>query len=101
MQETSKRYLTHETITVKAFGRMGNLRAMMKNLSQTGCYLEISKGDYLPKPGDILLLSLPLRTLNKVRVLNAEVVWKKGFGLGVTFISKDDVKFKIKSQNMV
>ncbi|OYZ17899.1 MAG: hypothetical protein B7Y39_14420 [Bdellovibrio sp. 28-41-41] len=91
MQEVARRFTTNEMATIEVFGRMETMKGTMKNLSTSGCFLELTKGDYVPQEGDCLRIILPLKSLNKTRNLFGQVVWKKGVGFGITFIKKDDI----------
>lgn len=88
---TAKRYSTKETAHVEVYGHIGILVTNLKNLSQTGAFLEVRQGDYIPKKGDLLNLTVNLTTLRRTHNVAAEVVWSKGLGLGICFINKDQV----------
>ncbi|MEK2646632.1 PilZ domain-containing protein [Bdellovibrio sp. BCCA] len=88
---TAKRYKTKETAQVEVYGHIGILVANLKNLSQTGAFLEVSQGDYVPQKGDLLNLTVNLTSLRRTHNVAAEVVWSKGLGLGICFIGKDQV----------
>ena len=95
MQDTSRRFTTHENTTIEIYGRMGTLQGTMKNLSQSGCFVELTKGEYIPKEGDCVHLTLTLKSLNKTRAITGQVIWNKGLGFGVMFIKKEDVVKKM------
>ncbi|WP_295899058.1 PilZ domain-containing protein [uncultured Bdellovibrio sp.] len=88
---TAKRYKTKETAQVEVYGHIGILVANLKNLSQTGAFLEVSQGDYVPQKGDLLNLTVNLTSLRRTHNVAAEVVWSKGLGLGICFIGKEQV----------
>ncbi|WP_374075234.1 PilZ domain-containing protein [Bdellovibrio bacteriovorus] len=88
---TAKRFRTKETAHVEVYGHIGILVANLKNLSQTGAFLEVSQGDYVPQKGDLLNLTVNLTSLRRTHNVAAEVVWSKGLGLGICFINKDQV----------
>ncbi len=88
---TAKRFHTNEFAHVEVYGHVGILNAALRNLSISGAFLEISKGDYVPQKGDLLNLTVKLSTLKKSHNVAAEVIWTQGLGLGITFISKDDI----------
>lgn len=88
---TAKRFQTKETAHIEVYGHIGTLGAQMRNISQTGAFLEVSDGDYIPQKGDLLNLTVILDSLSKTYNLTAEVIWSEGAGLGVCFINKDQV----------
>jgi hypothetical protein len=87
----AKRFKTNEKAHVEVYGHTGTVNAAMRNLSETGAFLEVSKGDYIPRKGDLLNLTVPLATLQKSHNVAAEVIWSTGMRLGICFISKDEV----------
>ena len=101
MPDLARRFLTHENASIEVFGRMGTLYGTMKNLSQSGCYLELVKGAFSPKEGDFVQISLSLKSIAKTRNLTGQVVWNKGLGFGVEFIKKEDVAKKMLSKFQV
>ncbi len=68
---TAKRYKTKETAHIEVYGHIGVLVAQLKNLSQTGAFLEVSQGDYVPKKGDLLNLTVILSSLHRTHNLAA------------------------------
>lgn len=95
MQEVSKRFTTHENAVIEIYGRMGTLQGTMKNLSSSGCYVELTKGEYIPKEGDCIHITLYLKAINKTRVITGQVVWSKGVGFGLMFIKKEEIVKKM------
>jgi hypothetical protein len=95
MQEIARRFTTNENATIEVFGRMETMHGTMKNLSTSGCFLELTKGEYIPQEGDCIRVVLPLKSINKTRNLFGQVVWKKGVGFGVSFIKKEDISKKM------
>ncbi|UOF01017.1 PilZ domain-containing protein [Bdellovibrio bacteriovorus] len=87
----AKRFLTRETAQIEVYGHVGLLVASLRNLSETGAFLEVAKGDYVPKKGDLLNMTVNLDTLDRIHNVAAEVVWSKGMGLGICFINRDQV----------
>lgn len=98
MQEIARRFTTNEVATIEIFGRMETMHGTMKNLSRSGCFLELTKADYIPLEGDCVRIILPLKSLNKTRNLFAQVVWKKGLGFGLSFIKKEEISKKMLSR---
>lgn len=91
MSSTAKRFPTKETAQLEVYGHIGTLVANVKNLSASGAFLEISAGDYVPQKGDLLSMTVRLDSLRRQHNVTAEVVWSKGFGLGICFINKGQV----------
>lgn len=88
---SAKRYPTKEVAQLEVYGHIGTLVANIRNLSASGAFLEVSEGDYVPKKGDLLSMTVRLSTLQREHNVSAEVVWSKGLGLGVCFINKGEV----------
>lgn len=87
----AKRYPTKEIAHLEVYGHIGTLEANVKNLSTSGALLEVSKGDYVPKKGDLLSMTVKLSSLQREHNVSAEVVWSNGLGLGICFINKGEV----------
>lgn len=96
----AKRFLTNEEISIEIYGQVSSLLGKMKNLSKTGARLDIVFGQTVPKPGELLNLTVHLASLKKVRKFDAEVIWYKGNSVGITFISKAKVIEKLISSYM-
>lgn len=99
MQELPKRFSTLEFATIEIYGRMGKLQGTMKNLSKSGCFVELTKGAYVPKEGDLIHLTFALTSINKIRSVSGQVIWNRGVGFGIMFIRKMDVSKKILKNN--
>ncbi len=91
MSSSAKRYPTKEVAHLEVYGHIGTLMANVRNLSSSGAFLEVSEGDYVPKKGDLLSMTVRLSTLHREHNVTAEVVWSKGLGLGINFINKGQV----------
>lgn len=91
----AERFVTSETAQIEVYGRMGHLVGSLKNLSKTGAFFELLKGDYIPLSGDVLHLTIHLRSVRRTHSVDAEVVWQKGVSFGVHFVNKDQVLEKI------
>ncbi len=92
---SAKRYATQELARIEVYGHNSFMTARMKNLSSTGAFFEISQASFLPKAGDLINVTVRLNTLAKERHVSAEVVWTKGLGLGVCFVSKEEALEKM------
>lgn len=95
----TERHLTRERAYLEIYGRMGTLVAELKNLSATGAFLEIQHGDYIPRKGDLIRVTVPLETLGRTHSVNAEVIWGKSLGVGVCFLNRHETMTKMLTQN--
>jgi hypothetical protein len=93
------RFKTNETAQVEIFGQSGAYRVFVRNLSKTGAFLEFLNASFIPNEGDILNITVRLPAVKKIHRITAEVVWKKGLGLGVCFINKDEVLERIMAKS--
>lgn len=91
MNTAAKRYQTKEVAQIEVYGHVGVLSANLKNISQTGAFLEIQQGSYIPQKGDLLNMTITLDNLQRTHNVAAEVVWSSDLGLGICFINKDEV----------
>jgi len=87
----ASRYDTQEFATMEVYGRMGRITAKMKNLSLTGSGFEIIRSDYFPQKGDMLRITIPLRSVNRTHVVDAEIIWTRGMLFGVAFLKRQEV----------
>ena len=90
-----KRFPTKENAQIQVYGRAGTVHCRMANLSATGALLEINNVKSMPKRGDIIRITIALRQLNKSHTLDAEIVWCKGSGIGISFIKRDQIYDKL------
>ena len=95
----TERHQTQERAYLEIFGRMGTLIAELKNLSTTGAFLEIIQGDYIPQKGDLIRVTVPLETLGRTHSVNAEVVWGKSLGVGISFLNRQETMTKMLTRN--
>ncbi len=94
-QTAPKRFPTKENAQIQVYGQSALIQCRMANLSTTGALLKITNMKALPKQGDIIRLTVALRQVNKTHVVDAEVVWIKGAGVGVSFIKRDQIYEKL------
>jgi len=85
----AERYLTDEKASVEVYGSGGRVDATLRNLSKTGAKIVYSESPNFLKIGDLIHMTVYLPALNKSHKLSAEVVWKKGDGTGVTFLTAE------------
>ena len=99
MQNTSaqpaRRFLTQELAQIEVFGKSGKVLTKMTNVSVTGAFFEIINASYMPRKNDLVRITVNLRAVNKTHVIDAQVVWNKGLGLGVQFLNRDEINSKI------
>lgn len=69
----------------------------MSNLSSTGAFFEIVNSEYIPQVGDLICVTINLKDIHKTHVLNGEVIWCNGTGMGVSFIKQKDLFLKLAS----
>lgn len=88
---TAKRFQTKETAHIEVYGHNGIVTAALRNISRTGAFLEVRKGEFVPKKGDLLSMTINLESVSRTHSVAAEVVWSNGLGLGICFINKEEV----------
>ncbi len=82
----AKRYRTQELVHVEICGRQNNkIFCKLENLSTTGSSLKIISAKLIPRPNDIIKITVDLKTINKTHTLYARIVWINGLNLGATF----------------
>ncbi len=94
-----RRFNTKEIAQLEVYGRMGKVTCKMANLSQSGAFLEIINSTYLPKKGDLVRVTILLRQINKTHVVDAEIIWCRGLGLGLNFLKKNNLLEKLSSRS--
>lgn len=87
----SQRYTTREKAVVEIYGKNGQVIVNVKNLSATGACLEWQHSDYELKQGDLIRMTVVLKTLGRKHYINAEVVWRDTNRSGVSFIPSNQV----------
>lgn len=96
----AKRFPTQELVQVEVFGRIGKIFCKMGNLSVTGVFFEIISSNFMPKGGDIARITVNLRSLKRVRTMEAEVIWCKGLGMGLHFLTGDKLREKLTNKTI-
>ncbi len=92
---TAKRYLTQELVHVEICGRHDKIFCKLKNLSTTGSSLKILSAKIMPRTKDVIKIVVDLKSLNKVHVKYAEIVWINGLDLGVSFVDAENAQKRI------
>lgn len=91
----AQRYNTKETANIEVYGRTGKVFCKLGNLSESGAFLEIVNSNYFPRSGDLIRITVMLRQLNKTHVVDAEIIWARGLGLGICFLKKSKLLEKL------
>jgi hypothetical protein len=82
----AKRYPTQEIVHVEISGRQNNkLLCKLENLSTTGSSLKILSAKVIPRPNDIIKITVDLKSINKTHTLYAKIIWINGLSLGACF----------------
>lgn len=92
---SADRYPTKEKASIEIYGRAGTTIAHLKNLSQTGACLHYEDPEFMLSEGDLIRLTVVLKSIGRKHRVNAEVVWKSGSESGIQFISQDQLLDKI------
>jgi hypothetical protein len=96
----AKRFLTQELAQIEVFGRIGKIFCKMGNLSVSGAFFEVISSNYMPKHGDLVRLTVNLRSIKKVHTIDAEVIWCKGLGIGLQFMSTEQFRKKLSEKSL-
>jgi hypothetical protein len=88
---TAQRYKTSEIAKIQVYGRSGDLVARLKNISAQGALLELLNGDFLPKRGDFIHITIHLSDVNKTHEINGQVIWSNELSFGIYFIKKQEL----------
>jgi Tfp pilus assembly protein PilZ len=92
----AKRYSTQEPARIEVYGRQEVLFCRMNNLSSTGAFFEISHATKnTPRIGDLVQVTVNLKQVSKTHIVNGEVIWCKGLGLGISFIKQKELIKKL------
>jgi hypothetical protein len=91
----ARRFTTHEHAQIEVYGRIGKIFCKMGNLSTSGAFFEIISSNYMPRQGDLVRITVNLRSIKKTHILDGEVAWCKGLGLGIQFLNADLFRKKL------
>lgn len=89
--EVAQRFRTKEMASVEVYGRNGQMIVNVRNLSSSGACLECQQHDFEVRQGDLIRMTVILKSLNRRHHVNAEVVWRDGNRTGVSFIPSNRV----------
>lgn len=92
----SQRFITQENAQLELYGKAGSFNAVVKNLSHTGCCLELLEEiDTQFILGELMQITINLNSIGKKHTLNGELVWNKDYGLGIRFLKKNEIIDKL------
>ena len=91
----AKRFATQEPARMEIYGKKEILFCRMNNLSATGAFFEILNATYTPKVGDLVRITINLKKVNASHLINGEIIWSKGYGVGITFIKQKELFNKL------
>lgn len=92
---TARRFSTQEVAQIEIYGRIGKIMAKMSNLSTSGAFFEILSPNALIKEGDLARFTVRLQSINKIHIVDCEVIWANLTGLGVRFLRRDELQEKL------
>lgn len=95
MESPAVRRPTKEIASVEVYGQRGQMIMSLKNMSASGACLEWKHTDVEVKAGDLIRMTVVLKSLNRKHYVNAEVVWTKGNRSGVSFIPSEKILEKL------
>ncbi len=96
----ARRYNTKEMAQIEVYGRMGKVFCKLGNLSESGAFLEIINSSYVPRSGDLVRITVLLRQINKTHIVDAEIIWARGLGLGINFLRKKTLVEKLSGRQV-
>jgi len=91
MSKVSPRFRTKERATVEIYGRNGHMIVSVRDLSATGACLEWQHEDYEIREGDLVRVTVVLKSLGRKHHVNGEVMWRDGNRSGISFIPSNQV----------
>lgn len=93
--QVARRFVTQELAHIEIYGKGGKILTKMGNLSASGAFFEVLSPNFTVKKGDIARVTINLRSLNRVHVVDCEVVWSKGLNVGVQFLKREELQDKL------
>ena len=95
----AQRYETKERASVEIYGKKGQMIVNVRNLSATGACLECDLAEFEIRQGDLIRMTVMLKTLGRKHYVNAEVVWRHGHRTGVSFVPSHQVLDRLLEKN--
>ena len=77
---------TGELCRVEVCGRVQDLTAKLKNISESGAFLEYVRGAYIPKAGDFVRIYVQKPGSDQLQILDAKIVRSQGLCFGAHFV---------------
>jgi hypothetical protein len=93
--QPAQRFATKEKASLEVYGRKSIVLAEVKNMSKSGVCVEWSQSEVDLIQGDIVSLTIILKTLGRRHKVSAQVVWLQGNTSGLNFIRDDQLLEKI------
>lgn len=94
-QQIARRFSTQELAHIEIYGKGGKILTKMGNLSASGAFFEVLSPNFSIKKGDIARVTINLRSLSRVHVVDCEIVWSKGLAVGVQFLKREELQDKL------
>lgn len=95
----NKRFRTYAKVRCQKYGSGSGALMILNDISKAGARLHLVSAAAEFLRGDILRLVVELDSVNRNRVVNAEVMWSKNGALGVFFLSPEMVVSKLLSKS--
>lgn len=89
------RFSTYAKVKCQKYGSALDSTMILNNISKSGARLDSTtlSTDFIK--GDILRLEIDLEGIQRIRVVNAEVIWSKDGAIGVSFVQPENVYEKL------
>lgn len=89
----AQRFVTKELATIEVYGRnSGTYVANVKDLSETGACLEWKESiTGQIGVGDLIKITVHLKTIGRKRTLSGEIIWSNGQKSGLHFLNQEQL----------
>ena len=87
----AERYPTKEKAQLEVFGKNIAVNAKVNNISKTGACVDWDPAFFKLVKGDLLRMTVELKSLNKAHHLSAQVIWSIGNRGGIQFLNSDEL----------
>jgi threonyl-tRNA synthetase len=91
IKRNATRFKTVEVALIRMEGHRDLIPSEIVNMSKTGAALDISKGQPIPKIGEIIQVRVSLASVKKKYLIIAKVARIKQNQIGIRFISKEEL----------